>query len=79
MSAKKELEDKIKRKNKVIEEQQLVLDEYRNIIKFLYTKDELRHISVNFAVSCEKGYQGDFDSWFSNISKDWRNNYEQSR
>ena len=34
MSAK-ELEDKIKRKNKVIEEQQLVLDEYRNTIKFL--------------------------------------------
>lgn len=43
MSAKKELEDKIKRKNKVIEEQQLVLDEYRNTIKFL----EIRLLRLN--------------------------------
>lgn len=38
MSAKKELEDKIRRKNKIIEEQLLLLDEYRNTIKFLESK-----------------------------------------
>lgn len=34
----KELKDKLRRKNKIIEEQQLLLDEYRNTIKFLEIK-----------------------------------------
>jgi hypothetical protein len=37
-----------------------------------YSLDELRHIAVNFAINCEKGYKGDFDSWFNGISSDWR-------
>lgn len=37
-----------------------------------YNLNELRHIAVNFAITCEKGYQGDFDSWFNKISPDWR-------
>jgi hypothetical protein len=33
---------------------------------------ELRHIAVNFAINCEKGYQGSFDSWFAKINPKWR-------
>lgn len=37
-----------------------------------YTKDELRHLAVNYSISCEKGFQGSFDAWMSQISPDWR-------
>lgn len=37
-----------------------------------YNLNELKHIAVNFAINCEKGYQGDFESWLSGISDDWR-------
>lgn len=37
-----------------------------------FNLDELRHIAVNYAITCEKGYNGDFDSWFNGISGEWR-------
>jgi len=37
-----------------------------------FNLNELRHIAVNFAINCEKGYGGDFDSWFNKTSPDWR-------
>lgn len=38
----------------------------------LFNLDELRHIAVNYAISCEKGFKGSFDSWFNTISPDWK-------
>ncbi len=40
--------------------------------KETYTRDELRHLAVNYAISCEKGFQGSFDAWLEDISPDWR-------
>lgn len=37
-----------------------------------FNLNELSHIAVNFAINCEKGYKGDFNSWFNGISSDWR-------
>lgn len=37
-----------------------------------YSMDELRHLAVNYAISCEKGFQGSFDAWLSDISPSWR-------
>lgn len=34
--------------------------------------NELRHLAVNYAINCMKGYDGSFDDWFDNISKDWK-------
>ncbi len=38
----------------------------------IFTLSELRHLAVNYAISCEKGYIGSFDSWYNNISSKWR-------
>jgi len=43
-----------------------------SVDKRKFNLNELRHIAVNFAISCEKGYRGDFDSWFSGVSGEWR-------
>lgn len=37
-----------------------------------YNFNELRHLSVNYALSCSNGYQGSFDDWFNTISDDWK-------
>lgn len=42
------------------------------VSKRKFNLNELRHIAVNYAISCEKGYKGDFDSWFNAISSEWR-------
>lgn len=39
----------------------------------LYNLKELRHIAINYAISCEKGYKGSFDDWFKGIFDEWRN------
>lgn len=46
------------------------LDEKEPDLQF--NLNELRHIAVNYAISCENGYHGDFDSWFNTISNEWR-------
>ena len=43
-----------------------------DVSKRKFNLNELRHIAVNFAITCEKGYKGDFDSWFNGISDEWR-------
>lgn len=43
-----------------------------DVSKRKFNLNELRHIAVNFAITCEKGYKGDFDSWFNGISGEWR-------
>ena len=40
--------------------------------KRTYNEYELRHIAVNYAIHCLKGYEGSFTDWFNGISKDWR-------
>ena len=30
-----------------------------------FTLEEVRQISVNFAINCQKGYEGSFDDWFT--------------
>jgi len=42
------------------------------VSKRKFNLNELRHIAVNFAITCEKGYRGDFDSWLNGISGEWR-------
>ena len=42
------------------------------VSKRTYNEDELRHIAVNYAIHCLKGYEGSFTDWFNRISKDWR-------
>lgn len=37
-----------------------------------FNLNELRHIAVNFSVNCQKGYEGDFDTWFKCLSEEWR-------
>jgi hypothetical protein len=43
-----------------------------DVSKRKFNLNELRHIAVNFAINCEKGYKGDFDIWFNGISGEWR-------
>ena len=43
-----------------------------SVSKRTYNEDELRHIAVNYAIHCLKGYEGSFIDWFNGISKDWR-------
>ena len=33
---------------------------------------ELTHLAVNFAITCEKGYDKSFEHWLENISPEWR-------
>ncbi len=42
------------------------------VSKRKFNLNELRHIAVNFAITCEKGYKGDFDRWFNGESGEWR-------
>lgn len=37
-----------------------------------FNKDEMRHLAVNYAIHCMKGYDGSFEAWYDNISPDWR-------
>ncbi len=36
-----------------------------------FTLNQVRHLAVNFAITCEKGYKGSFENWYSKISPDW--------
>lgn len=38
----------------------------------LFNMNEVRHLAVNYAITCEKGYQDSFDNWYNHISSDWR-------
>jgi len=42
------------------------------VSKRTYNDDEMRHIAVNYAIHCLKGYDGSFTDWFNRINKDWR-------
>jgi len=42
------------------------------VSKRTYNDNEMRHIAVNYAIHCLKGYEGSFTDWFNRISKDWR-------
>lgn len=37
-----------------------------------FTLAQVRHLAVNYAISCEKGYSGSFDDWYANLSPEWR-------
>jgi len=37
-----------------------------------YNFRELAHISGNYAISCETGYQGNFLDWYNGLSTGWR-------
>lgn len=39
---------------------------------YKYNFDELCYIAVNYAITCEKGYKGSFDSWFNKIGDEWK-------
>ncbi|MDG1950630.1 MAG: hypothetical protein P8J32_07500 [bacterium] len=41
-------------------------------MKETYNFNELRHISVNYAINCLKGYDGSFDEYMKSVSPDWR-------
>jgi hypothetical protein len=42
-----------------------------DVSKREFNLNELRHIAVNYAITYEKGYKRDFDSWFNGISSEW--------
>ncbi len=49
--------------------------EYHRIIRVhpeIYNPAELRHIAMNYAIHCLKGYEGNFEDWFKDIASDWR-------
>jgi hypothetical protein len=48
------------------------LNELGLLPKETYNKNELRHITVNYAISCLKGYNGSFEDWLKGISQNWR-------
>jgi hypothetical protein len=37
----------------------------------MFNMDEMRHLAINYAINCMKGYDGSFDDWYNNLSKDW--------
>ena len=37
-----------------------------------FNEKETRHLAVNFAINCQKGYDGTFELWYSQISTSWR-------
>jgi len=60
------------KENKTLDKQQNGNDFIADVSKRTYNDDELRHIAVNYAIHCLKGYEGSFTNWFNGISKDWR-------
>ena len=32
-----------------------------------FTVDDLRNIATNYALTCQNGYEGDFDNWFNEM------------
>lgn len=46
----------------------------RNVPEFgeTFNENEMRHIAVNYAITCQKGYTGSFEKWYSGIVSDWR-------
>lgn len=43
-----------------------------NTKESVYNTDELRHIAVNYAISCIKGSTAGFELWFNGLSPKWR-------
>ena len=37
-----------------------------------YNADEMRHLAINFAITCQKGYSGSFESWLKDLGPKWR-------
>ena len=37
-----------------------------------YNLNELSHIAINFAISCENGYSKSFSEWMKGLDGDWR-------
>lgn len=38
----------------------------------LFNINEVRHLAINFAITCLKGSTLNFDEWYNNISPNWR-------
>ena len=52
-----------------IKQQNQVIDVNK---QHLYNRNEIRHIAVNYAIHCLKGYKGTFTEWFDRIVENWR-------
>ena len=37
-----------------------------------FSFQEMEHIAVNYAITCQKGYTGSFRDYMKSINKDWR-------
>lgn len=37
-----------------------------------YNSFETRHLAVNFAITCKKGYIGSYDAWIKGLAPNWR-------
>ncbi len=48
------------------------LDNLGLLPKEIYNDDEMRHLAVNYAITCQKGYSGSFESWMRDLSPKWR-------
>ncbi len=40
--------------------------------KETYNGDEMRHLAINYAITCQKGYSGSFESWLKDLGPKWR-------
>jgi len=38
----------------------------------MYNWNELVHIAMNYAINCQKGYQGNFEDYMKNVTPEWR-------
>lgn len=41
--------------------------------KKTFNEDEMRHLAVNYAITCQKGYQGSFEDWYAGLASNWKN------
>lgn len=44
-----------------------------------FNKDEMRHLAVNYAITCMNGYKGSFEDWYDTISPTWRDIANQKK
>lgn len=44
---------------------------YDEFEKESFNLNEVRHLAINYAITCMKGYTGSFDDWFTNIDN-WK-------
>ena len=61
-----ERESVIKKSSNIFNSEQLLDDTE------VFNSNELRHLAVNYAITCMKGYKGSFEKWYIGLDISWR-------